>query len=705
MTNFKKIFDSVSGVSIDASYSGITAGVESSNNSVRADAEGKRSMLHTTIGEALRGSTISADGSVAFKLSDHQIVAAQEAAQYALNPMASVSRTMGSRASVAGEGDTTYNRTLTPTDFISDRDMKAGLESFEKVDASASLYFTVAYQSLALKQDPVAELFYPIVVVDPSKNGFSITTTITNLVTTVKRDLSGKAIKNISESLFKKLNDTSLFTLDANRLYPVVRDENRDVLYNPKGVSGISRQVTIGDGYGITTAPIRTDVKSNILTLSQPDELVSKGIVDDSDMLNTHLSIETIFLTLEGKDKDGKDVVDNFSRNIHGLPAVFTDTKVGDVMNLSLDYQTTITFRGDALTRTDNETTRITDLLKLAKGHYVNVDIHLKGDANLETSNFVVYAVSREFAGLFDAAGNEITSGDEYDKVKAVIESIKVPAVLPEAYAENSNGRFRAKTLATETKRYVYTLQKRHIIREVAPINGNSGDNVGQALIDFTTHALSKNGLLELVTSAAVIDTQHINTTDYGLASDMFFKTSYTEDIDVSTIVDGRESSRRETDITAALKLKIKNYATKMYTNSNYSKPFRAVYGDIKPTIIIGTDYNIGRYVESFEDETFNYVVRRSDDSLIAGMIYISFGIMGKERNASPTVFNYGVCGWSPETVLASQRETGGALTYETLHMPVYRHQTLLPIITVLSVSGIEAASGKIATYFVDKSK
>ena len=693
MFDFKDFFNTISeNVTINDSHAGVIAGVESSNRAISDDSKAILANLEANVSTAISSYTLEHPD---VEFGEHQIKAAVEAAKYATAPLETIEN-FSNRSKVSEHMFTT---TLVPSNNLSDTAVKAGIEAFADVDVAASMYFSIAFQSLALKQDPVAELFYPIVVVDANKTGFTVEVSLSSILTPIKRDLSGKPIKNLKESLVKKLNDTSLFTLDANRLYPVVRTESADKLLNPAGVSGIVKTVTVGDGYEVQTAPIKANVEVDLLDLSQTDELVAKGIMDETDMLNTHLSIEKLYFELTGKDSDGNDVTEYFERNIKGLPAVFTHTNVGSKYDLELTYNTeSIAFVGGNIIKTDGNNTAIDDLTNLAPGHYVKIAIRLKGDANVETGNFVVNPTKVEMVGIYDAAGNPIDeSSTEYTKVAAVFNNIKLVGILPEAYAENDNARFNARTLATDTKVYAYKLQRRHIIREVTPVAAKSGNATGEAMVDFTRHSLSKNGLLELVTAASVIENIAIDAADFGMASDLYFRSSIKESIDVATIVDGVQSSTREDDIVSALKLKIKNIARKLYVDSNYSKVFNAVTKQQgKPTVIIGTDITIGTYINNFSDDMFNYVVARTDDSLITGTVYISFGVMGKERNLKPNILNFGVCGWSPEVVLATNRSSNGRVAYETLHMPVYRHQTILPILAVLSVSGIEAVSGKI---------
>lgn len=701
---FGNIFGAVkSKVTLDAGVSQIVAGAESRNHVTQADALSKLNSIQGDIEVALTSSLIDeTTGDVIGEISEANVKAAIEVAKYALDPVNSLNK-LATKNFNPEDGDIMFDKGTISLDTVEPSAVKAAAEAFKNVDVAASMYFSVAYQAMALKQDPVAELFYPIIVANPDEAAIKIDVTTTSIIMPSKRDSSGKPLKNYKKSIIKELNNTKLFTTDANRLYPVVRDESAANLLNPSGVSGITTEVTVGDGYTVTTAPVKVNTEVDLLDISSTDELLAKGVIDETDMLNKFLGIDKLYFSLTGSDGTN-NVTEYFERDISTLPAKFIETPDGSKLDLQLSYaNNSIIFTGGKLLKTDGSTSTIADLSTLDNGHYVKISLRLKGDANIETRSFEVNPTKVEFGGVFDAAGNTISeTSNEYIKVKGIFDSIKLEGVLPEAYAANDNMRFKAVKLTTDTVRYVYTMQRRHVIEEVVPVNGDSDADIKNSTLLFITENLSKNGLNELITAAGVIDNLAVDTVDFGMASEFYRRASYRDTIDVSTIVDGRESSRRSADIENALKLALKSIATKLYIESNYSKVFKIINGvngstGVKPTVIIGTDLTIGSYINDFSDDMFNYVVARSDELVLNGSLYMSFGVTGKERNTKPSLLNFGFCGWSPEVTIASLNTNGGRSVYETLHMPVYRHQTVLPILAVLNIHGFESVVGKLA--------
>ena len=704
MNVLENLFDSLrKTVTLDSDSAGFIAGNESIDSALEPVILGKRVSLQADVVAAVEALAIG-DEPISFK--PYQLEAAKAVALGAVDPIATINNfARKGRAAidtVAGNEVIMVDTTSYTPDFIPDNKLTVGNEAFDGQDVSASLFFSVVFNTLTIEQDAVNSLFYPIVIMDSNKVGATVTSKVASIMTTVKRDTSGKPIELKKESIIKNLNNTKMFTLDSNRLYPVLENDSENRLLNPEGVNGLTRQVEVFEGVEITTAPFKTGVAFDVLGLAQTDELISRGAMDFTDALTAHVVVESLYFKLVGKNADDDEITEYHKRDIMGLPASFTYTPRGNSKDLQLDYKTTsIAWVGGKITKADGRPTEIKDLLDLPAGYTAKLAINLKGDANTQTGTAELFPVKIELAGVADAVGNPIdNTSDLYAKMNAIIGGAKNEGVDLEAYATNTNARFRGKMLTTDTFTYGYTVPVRTKLREITSVynDGPDGDTAGLlAQIQFNKQALTKHGLLELNNALTVLENVAFDTMDFGISSELVNKASHREAVDLSTIVDGLTSSDREADIKAALKLKIRNIALKLYNNSGYNKSFEATRPGTKPTIIIGTDTNIGVYVSSYSDEVFNYEVATSNDNLMTGKLFMSFGSTSASKNKIADPLAFGVCWWSPETVISLQRQEAGTVVQETISMPRYKHQTLMPILGLLEVSGVEEVSGKLA--------
>jgi len=707
MNSIKNIVGSLKAhLAVDDSYKNIVAGMESKDPILNQNASEKADTLALSVKAAFDDVVVGNEDASAMQLTDVQIQAAKAVASYAVEPVTTLERFAAGRTPVeAGVESINIDTTAFTGDVVTSEEFKAGVEAFDGQVLSNSLYFSVAYNALAIKQDAVVELFYPVIVIDPSQNGATVTAKITNIMQATKRDISGRPTNFKRESLIKKLNETSLFTLDANRLFPVKRDESLDNLLVVTGVDGLVKKQEVLDGVSIDTAPLLTNKSIDILSIAQSDELISLGYMDETDALNGSVNISSLYFKLTGKDSAGNDVTEYMEKTLKGLPATFTYTPTGSSRELQLDYKTTsMAMVGGSITKVDGTPTAIADLADVPAGYTIKLAVNIKGDGNTQDGTLAVYPTVLELNSILNASGVELPEDDTtYIAVKAIIDAASIEGYDAEAYAANTNARFRGKLLTNNTYTYAYTVPVRTKIREiVSTVNaGAEADASGiLAQVDFTKRAMGKLGLTELNNTAAVLDTVSGDTDDFGISTKLVNKYLYKGVIDFSTGINSIKSSEREDDIAGSLRLTLRNAAISMYNDSNYAYAFDAVYPGVKPTVIIGTDYNTARFLTSFEDEIFNYVVKASNDSLIQGKLFMSFGVMGATRNKEANMLNFGVCFWSPEVVVSLQRNENGRVAQETITLPRFKHQTFMPILSVFEVSGIEAASGKQAIDF-----
>lgn len=689
-------------VNVEADYAGAIAGTEDVAASVMPVVESKRHELDASIEAALESLAIDKDSPI--ELEPHQIEIAKSVAKYALDPIGylnQVSKNGRGEVEVAGESKT-IDTAMFREDVYSDNDIAAAIEAFDSEKIGPSLFFSIVFNTLSIKQDPVAELFYPIVPIEPTQNGGTVKATIVNIMETVKRDISGKPTEIKKTSIVKELNNTELFTLDSNRIYPNKKNDEEDK-YTLRG-PGVEREVEVQDGVKITTAPLKTNVEASILGISQTKELIANGLMDETDALSSHLAIDGLYFNIHGKDKDGNEIDETHKREIHGLPATFTYTPTGHNKDLQLDYKTdSFAWIGAKILKADGTKTNIKDLQDLPAGYTVKLRVNLKGDANAQSGNVVVYPVKMEMAGLKDASGNDVPeTSDLYVKMKKIFDDVKSKVIGwdPDSYVTNSNARFRGKLLTTDTYTTIYTVPVRTKIREITPIfkNGDDSDQAGLiGQINWNRRALSKAGLMELNKTAVVLANLSEDTEAYGISNKLVKKTLITDTLDLTKIVDSLKSSERVDDIVSAIKLTIRNNATELYIRSNYNFAHEAdaTVSGTKPTVIVGVDTNIGRFLGDFSDELFNYKVSVSPDSLVHGKVFISFGVMGARRNKETHPLNFGVCFWSPEAMISLQRQEKGTIKQETMSMARYVHQTIMPILAVLEVTGVDEVSGK----------
>jgi hypothetical protein len=121
-----------------------------------------------------------------------------------------------------------------------------------------------------------------------------------------------------------------------------------------------------------------------------------------------------------------------------------------------------------------------------------------------------------------------------------------------------------------------------------------------------------------------------------------------------------------------------------------------------KPTVIIGTDPVIARYLTISGDtrllgDAFNFKVVSTLDSRMAGKIVMSFGDETSYTSGVANALHFGNMAWKPELTLMMPATRNGANAMELTVQPMFLHVVNLPVMAYIEVSGIEAViSGKV---------
>lgn len=206
-------------------------------------------------------------------------------------------------------------------------------------------------------------------------------------------------------------------------------------------------------------------------------------------------------------------------------------------------------------------------------------------------------------------------------------------------------------------------------------------------------HALSQNGALQ--------DAVYEGVSRY--ITNPWFRT---HSFELGSVVDSTQSSDRDEDIRAALRLKIKNEVIDMYTHSNYGVAFEILRGNLGGNIgvIIGTDPRLKTLLIKDEStfslgDGFDAKVVSTLNPLVAGKIFITFGVFDANRNTNPNPLNFGNCIWSPTLSYEVQKTTNGAVSRELHNMPRFLHIINLPILSVFNVTDVQNVFSKIPVH------
>lgn len=691
----------------------VAISAESLTPELAQNAKDSLGVLLDIVDNSIETVTASSENMEDYDLTTAQISAAKLVAGLAMNPTAARNN-LGSLTPVSAQnaGSPVTGEQLGIEDMVDTETLST--EAFDGQTINSAVYFSVAYNLLASKQDEFGETFFPTVTIDPTASGASVEARVINLYDQFNRSVSGKAEKGKfnKKSIIKAITDPTILSVDKNLCIPVLRDDSKDLL--AEELSSVNKE----KGEAITTAPILFGKEVSLLGMSQTDAQLSKGEMDNTDTLDRRVQVQDVFFNLSGRNaNDDADITETFKINIASLPhSNFTYSTQDHNKDLSMSFENdSIVINTGSSKLWNGAGSEI--LAGLPANYNVRLKIVIHGNGNTEFGDISVYQSKFELFEVMDAAGNILEESDAiYTQIKAVIDTIAARAYSVEAYTTNSNIRQRGQLVGVDIHNQIYTVPVRSGVTVLKPVtNSNDADNDATYLASQVTLAGIKMSLEAINTLVGFADTLR-NLTNKGTVTDIgikgvsrFFVDAYYSEIniDVANTVDSKRSGERAEDIKEALVSRLRDEVVKMHTASNYGVAKEVVNGksNAKTKVAIGTDANIAQYLTNGSNKIdlgagFEAVVVTTQNPLVAGKAYVTFVDGSPFKNEKVNPLGFGCTFWSPELSVDIVSNRGGANVRELSNMPRFLHVAQLPILSVFTISGLKESLGKVTTNF-----
>ena len=582
------------------------------------------------------------------------------------------------------------------------------LEAYDERENRNAVIYSIAYNMQSARQDEFGETFFPTLVVTPDNVGFGVTVNLMMVYDGIERKITGSIEDFKKKNIIRAVADPSVLKKEQTKIVPVFRAQAADKFVDAAVIPSFTISL---EGEAIETAPLVVGKKVDLLGLSQTETLLSAGIMDQTDAIDPSVSLHNVYLLSNGA---AGDVLKISTLN---LPlANFTYSTQNNYRTMSLNFQTTSvlvnknTLQADGSALVDFAGIVTNDLI-------VRLELMLNGTINIETGECSVFANLLGVYDVKDSSGNllDLASAPASDVVTAVDATVIAGYDL-QAYRTNMNRRQRGQLIDVTRYTQLYNVPLRSPITTIHPINtdGQTDSSDVQALITATRIRTSNEAVTALINAAQLLR-EYVDSRDIiGQGPDVlgvgrfFVRPVYNEEtLQMNVIVDSIKSHERAADIQAALVNKIRDYAYRMYRDSEYKAAADALAGGISPTptVIIGTDPVLARYLTVTGElrtlgNEFDVRIVSTLDNRVQGKIFISFGVFDESRNVAPNPLNFGNMVWAPELVLTANISRGNTISKETVVQPRYLFVTHMPIITVLMVEGIQDVTNKVSINF-----
>lgn len=631
-------------------------------------------------------------------LESHQLEAATMAGIFATNPKA----TLSSKLKAAPSDSVVV--TAGVTDGFMERPTMA-LEAYDERENKNAQMYSIVYNLLASRQDDFCETFFPTIVINPSEVGVTISVKLFYVYNDFKRSVNGSLANYGRKSVIRAYADADILKNELTKAIPVFRSgggaDDNSALF---AADVPTWSVALGNDITVTTGALKVDQKVDLIGISQTNELLNSGLMGPSDTLDTFLKLESVFVKIT--DGTDTDIIRISTENIPA--ATFTYAPQGNYRRMILSMDTD----GVVLDSTTKTVAGVAPtLLPELATNKVRLQLSINGSVSLDKGDGSVSRGSLSLVTMRNAADQLIT-GTGFTTLAGKIAAAEVIGYTLQAYRANSNIRQRGLLMDSQVELRVINVPYRSPMSVIMPAISTGDDTTAlQNLITTTGIRVTNEGISALLKAQASLASYNPVANANGELPELssighfYVKPVYfSESIDLGTTVDSLKSHERIKDIRAALVEKIRFYANEMYRQSEYKAAATVLTGNIgfKPTVIVGTDTTIANYLQADGDlrtlgDSFDVRVVSTMDSRVAGKIFLSFGVFDSSRNTAINPLNFGNLLFSPEITSKLPVSRDGSISQELMVTPRFLHLPVLPVMSVLNVSGLPEVTAKVA--------
>jgi len=573
-------------------------------------------------------------------------------------------------------------------DYVGHRSNIFAAEAFDNRETRSAVLYTMAYNYSVARQDEFGETIWPTLTLPADQVGFGIVVNRLTVHRGVSHTIDGKVVEFNKVDLMRAEADHNVLLKEKTRIFPVVRPAAADKFVD---AALIAPRDIDNEGVTISTAPYRTGVDVGIIGLSQTDAMLDGGMANQTDTLDPAVSLEKVYV------KVGDDIV---AFNVYSQPtANFAYAPQGLDKQRNLNFRTkalninakTVRYDGGALTSLASV---VTDNLTVV------VELAATGEANTEFGSVVVYGNKVAIVKVLDEDGVALpASNAAVQDLAALFASAQIIGYDLRAYRTNINMRERGDFIDRNSFTQLYEVPLLSPITAQRPQNTDGQLDAGdfEALVTATRFRLKNDAVTAILDNVLMLD-EHVRSGVVGDeipsalgAARFHVKPTFfgPAPIDVTTIVDSLSSVQRVKDLQAAIVNIVRDYAFRMYVESEYPAAASALGVAGAPTIVIATDPVLHRYLTVDGDlrtltEKFNVRIVSTLDRRMAGKLFMTFSVFDENRNQAPNLLSWGNLVWSPEVVMSASVPRGESLSRETIVQPRYRFVMHLPVATML---------------------
>ena len=573
-------------------------------------------------------------------------------------------------------------------------------EAYDEAELFKFQSHSVAFNTLAARQDGFGEGFYPTIVVSADQGGADLAVRRQRVYDGVHRSLAGKATDFGFQNLLSAAVDYNILADQSTRLVPY-RDPTEAAPENLLSTDEYGQKSVKVAGVDVPSAPYKFGKQIDMIGISGYAPLIGAGILDHTDAVAGRASLATVYL-YGGIDGGTSDLLPVIPFNVAGLHrSAFIGAIEGRDRELNLQF----TFEDGVIkagTKAVDGST-VAELSPLST-NTVYFRATFSGKLDTQFGTLELNAGSITVTRVEDNTGAEISmSTGAGATAKATVEALKFVGYDLLAWRTNSNRRTAGKRLDIEVIRERYTVLVGPPISVQRPATADADSAEMEALVNAVRLRNSNNAVTQLLNYANLLKSVVHGPTGKiaevaGLGR-LLVRPFFEEvELDMKTSLNSIKSRERAEDISSTLVQAVRDLSYRMYQYSEIQAALDAqnAGSNEAPVLLIGTDQILVRHLmvqgdtRTFGTQFQDARIVVSQDSRLRHQIYITFTRNNGLDGLDP--LRFGSFLWIPELVSRMPVYRDGGTHQEAMVQARTLHVNHLPVLGRIRVTNMPTA-------------
>lgn len=573
-------------------------------------------------------------------------------------------------------------------------------ESFDSNVLGVYAPRSVLFNVIASRQDRFSEAWFETKAIAPSEGGLSISIDRQEVIPYETRAASGKHVATPRRNLLDAFVDHEILSRPSTELIPHAKADGSNDAYLVPAALVANKSRVVGD-VTVTTRPLQMGKVVNMLGISSHPGLLDNGMMNTSDQIAMGGGLRSILMHLtDGTDSEVFEfAVQSFGRS------QFKKSPEGKDREVVLNFRTdSLVLDANSKTITGTPSALLADQV-VTPNYVVQLKVAITGHGSLNEGDFEINSGAITVARILNAA-NESISLEEGDGL-AIVErfaalNAKFIGWEPNMRRSNTNWRTMGDLIDVSVYTEKYDIQPGY---PISVISATSEEQTGAKLagmVNANRVRTSNNALTTLINYAEHLEAAK-GAIDRGAKIDLIGMGKHLvrpfyrkDDIDVVDRVRTRRSGELVSDICWVLVDALRDMAYRMYTEANYGPALEMTTGggDVKPTIIIGCDPIVERYLNIVGDtrllgDRFDVKLVSTTDKRMRDRVFMSFS---RNQPGHIDCLGFGTHAIIPEMIQKITTDRDNTTFVQDRVIPRSMHIPVLPVLAELSIQNLKQA-------------